>query len=379
MEIELNSKIRKKIENAKSLKIEINDYDYKSMELNEDITLEKDASNINDSANLVMENGALNILHQWDKFSQFIIFCIHDRFHVMLSMNWVSLILLVFFVYIVIAIILAFILFILTSGEASECIGTDRFGKIEYFFFAIETMFSIGYGSPRSPTCLMSNCFTPIMVITCSILNSITVGIFFTKFSDSNSRKWAICFSKELCGIGFQDNLDYNNCKKNGNIRINGITNNNCPFVISFRLINITQEAFFSPKLKLFIILHSDTGLSIAEIKSFRIDVPLEFMETPVTITIYSNDIESPFNGLKLSDIRNQGQLFELMALLRFFDNRTSKNIEIRKTWKLSNVYWGYKFAPIIRKPINPDGTMYQVGISDLNNIEPVISDTAFY
>ncbi|KAH7650029.1 hypothetical protein FG379_003109 [Cryptosporidium bovis] len=378
MEIDLNGKI-KKIENVKSLKIEINDYDYKSMELNEGVILDKDMSNRNnDTSSLVMENGTLNILHQWDKFSQFVVFCIHDRFHVMLSMNWVSLILLVFFIYIIIATILAFVLFILTNGKASECIGSDKFGKIEYFFFAIETMFSIGYGSPRSPTCLVSNCFTPIMVITCSILNSITVGIFFTKFSDSNSRKWAICFSKELCGLGFQDNLEHNYGKKNSNIRINEITNDNCPFVISFRLINVTQEAFFSPELKLFIIFHHEAGLSIAEIKSFKLDVPLEFMETPVTVYIYSNDIDSPFNRFTLSDIRNQGHLFELMVLLRFFDNRTSKNIEIRKTWKLSNTYWGYKFAPIIRKPISPDGTMYQVGISDLNNIEPVLSET-FY
>ncbi|KAJ1609438.1 transmembrane domain-containing protein [Cryptosporidium canis] len=339
--------------------------------------------------NILMENGTLNIMHHWDRFSQFFEFCLHDRFHVMLSMNWVNLILFVFFIYIMFVIILACIHLIITLGDAAYCIGSDQFGKMEYFFFAVETMFSIGYGSPRSPSCLITNCFTPIMVICGTILNSVTIGIFFTKFSESTSRKWAICFSKELCGIGlrkipseeFKPVLSHPSCPSISSYaltRAAEATCDDCPFIISFRLLNISQEPFFSPDLKIFVLIHTSHGPFITEINSFKLDVPLEFMETPITVSIYSNHPDSPLNNFTIGHLRNQGHLIELMVLLRFFDNRTSKNLEVRKTWKLNNIFWGYKFSPIIKKQVNNDKTMYQVGISDVDNIEPVISGTPF-
>ncbi|OII72446.1 uncharacterized protein cubi_00441 [Cryptosporidium ubiquitum] len=339
--------------------------------------------------NMLMENGTLNIMHHWDRFSQFFEFCLHDRFHFMLAMSWGNFILFLFLIYILLAIILALIHFIITSGDAANCIGSDKFGKVEYFFFAVETMFSIGYGSPRSPSCLITNYFTPIMVISGSILNSVTVGIFFTKFSDSTSRKWSICFSKELCGIGFKSTPPEEVLATPTQLNLPPITSytftkaaettcEDCPFIISFRLFNISQEPFFSPDLKVFIIIHTDNGPFITEITSYKLDVPLEFMETPITVSIHSNQPNSPLKNFTINHLRNQGHLIELMVLLRFFDNRTSKNLEVRKTWKLNNIFWGYKFSSIIKKQVNHDRTMYQVGISDVNNIEPVISGTPF-
>ncbi|KAF7458336.1 inward rectifier potassium channel protein [Cryptosporidium felis] len=352
---------------------------------NNDLTQSPDSSSSPDSPNILMENGTLNILHQWDKLSQFIAFCLHDRFHVMLSMNWGTLILFIFFSYILFAVTLAIIHFLITFGNTAKCIGSDTFGQMEYFFYAVETMFSIGYGSPRSPSCLITNYFTPIMVICGSILNSITVGIFFTKFSESTSRKWAICFSKELCGIGFEiipseisDAIISCSNQKLTQIRASEITSDHSPFIISFRLINVSQEAFFSPELKIFLIVHCNNGPLISEVESFNLDVPLEFMESPVTVSIFSNQPNSPLSDFTINDLKNQGQVIELMVLLRFFDSRTSKNLEVRKTWKLNNISWGYKFSPIIRKPRHKDGTMYQVEISDVDNIEPVIPGT-FY
>lgn len=340
------------------------------------------------SQNMLMENGTLNIMHHWDRFGQFFEFCLHDRFHVMLSMNWGNLILFLFLIYILLAVILALIHFIITFGNAADCIGSDKFGKVEYFFFAVETMFSIGYGSPRSPGCLITNYFTPIMVISGSILNSVTVGIFFTKFSESTSRKWAICFSKKLCGIEFknlipEEVLTIPNQFNPPSINSYAFTKaaettcENCPFIISFRLFNISQEPFFSPDLKMFILIHSDNGPFITEITSYKLDVPLEFMETPITVSIYSNQPNSPLKNFTINHLKNQGHFIELMVLLRFFDNRTSKNLEVRKTWKLNNISWGYRFSSIIKKQVNHDGTMYQVGISDLDNIEPVICGTS--
>lgn len=339
--------------------------------------------------NILMENGTLNIMHHWDRLSQFFEFCLHDRFHVMLSMSWGSLILFIFLVYILLAIILAIIHFIITFGDAANCIGSDKFGNIEYFFFAVETMFSIGYGSPRSPCCLITNYFTSITVISGCILNSVTVGIFFTKFSESTSRKWSICFSKELCGIGFksitpEEVLEVPNQSNLPPVTSYAFTKaaettcENCPFIISFRLFNISQEPFFSPDLKIFILIHGDNGPYITEISSYKLDVPLEFMETPITVSIYSNQPDSPLKNFTINHLRNQGHLIELMILLRFSDNRTSKNLEVRKTWRLNNVFWGYKFSSIIKKQVYHGGTMYKVGISDLDNIEPVISGTPF-
>lgn len=341
--------------------------------------------------NMLMENGTLNIMHHWDRFSQFFEFCLHDRFHVMLSMNWGNLILFVFFIYIMFVIILAVIHFIITFGDAENCIGSEKFGNMEYLFFTVETMFSIGYGSPRSPSCLITNYFTPIMVISGAILNSVTLGIFFTKFSESTSRKWAICFSKELCGVGFrkippeelqpstQSQQDLPPISAYTLTRAAETTCDDCPFILSFRLFNISQEPFFSPELKIFILIHTNNGPFITEISSFKLDVPLEFMETPITVSIYSNHPDSPINNFTIGHIRNQGHLIELIVLLRFFDNRTSKNLEVRKTWKLNNIFWGYKFSSIIKKQANNDKAIYQVDISDVDNIEPVISGTPFF
>ncbi|KAL7066857.1 hypothetical protein ACR3K2_26900 [Cryptosporidium serpentis] len=342
--------------------------------------------NIENSPKLVLENGDLNILHQWDWVSQFLLFCFHDRFHVMLAMSWYSLIVLICCMHLLLAIMFACCLYVITLGDALNCVGSNKLGALEYFFFAIETMFSVGYGSPRSPTCIVTDYFVAVMAISSSILNSLTVGIFFAKFSDATSRRWSICFSKELCGIGFEklpqellyhtntnitNTLDYSTP-----IRVSAGIDDSCPFTLSFRLINISHESFTSPKLKVFLLVHSSQGLSIAEVTKYKLDVPLEFMEMPITVTMVSNDPTSPLKDLTLGEIRNKGHLLELMVLLHFVDNRTSKSIEVRKSWKLSNITWGYRFAPIVRRPLTQDGVMYEVGVSDVDNVEPALSGT---
>jgi len=59
-------------------------------------------------------------------------------------------------------------------------------------------------------------------------------------------------------------------------------------------------------------------------------------------------------------------------VLLTFIDNRTSKAVEIRKSWRLDQVIWGSSFRNIIRRMGENSCGAYEVDADSLDDVEPI-------
>ncbi|CDI80890.1 hypothetical protein, conserved [Eimeria acervulina] len=364
----------------------------------------------------VRRDGGLNLEHRFRRSGGYVEFLINDRFHAILALRWLPLVALVFITVVMCAAVLSLILFLATGANANECLGSSN-SNWDYFFFVVETMFAIGYGSP-------SFMVTPI-VVTGVLLNSLILGLVFQKFSSAARRKWALAFTQRLVvSSGFvvngsnspasthqrtvsgssmhypsgapsaplhepllvgiredessspnasdhasqsSEDKDMHQCQ--GNIPSHTYlarpssdsvlikSNEDAPkcesregLRISFRMLNITETSFFNTKLALFFLVHRRGGLSIRQFSMFHTDTPLEFMALPITVTVDQRDVGSPLRDITEADLRNHGECYELLALLSFTDNRTSRTVEVSRSWRLNTAVWDENFVPIVRQ-----------------------------
>lgn len=198
--------------------------------------------------------------------------------------------------------------------------------------------------------------FTSVAVMLTNVFNGLLVGLVFSKFSSSTARKWALVFSPTLCGAvikefdssasgggggssssslaaeepkhrrkkvislkvikstilkrhyqntyssigGFHrltpSYLDYYSPRIQSSSNLETFLNLNTGYSISFRLMNVTQSLFFSPVLSIFLLEHGTQDLIISQISLYHTDVPLQFLELPITITVI-NHLNKSFPG----------------------------------------------------------------------------------
>lgn len=353
----------------------------------------------------VRPDGRYNIEHNWSFMDSLTDLYLRDRFHALLNMNSVHLIILIFVIFISWMSFLSLGLWAVTRGDL-RCIGSEQYNVFDYYFFVVETMFTIGFGSPRFPNCRASDWYVTIICVTGAILQALIYGIVFAKFAGSNSRRWAIGFSNHLCGthnLGLkittdvtdrsaihetQDDHDGTINLTIGTPRQDDKRENSVPkpsnsnakaedlyWAVSFRVLNLTSQSFFYPKMSIYLLGHGQNGLSITQFPSFFTDVPLEFMELPTIVTVDNSCPDSPLHAVPLRDLSSVARAFEILVLLSFIDNRTGKTIEIRKSWSLDKVLWGTEFANIVSKG-SPDFTgPYEVEVNCMNEFEWVNMD----
>ncbi|OEH79908.1 hypothetical protein cyc_05329 [Cyclospora cayetanensis] len=362
----------------------------------------------------VRKDGGLNLEHRFWRSGGYVEFLINDRFHAILSLRWMPLVALVFITVVICAAILSMILFLATEGKAEECLGASN-SQWDYFFFVVETMFAIGYGSPRYPSCRVSSFMVTPIVVTGVLLNSLILGLVFQKFSSAAKRKWALAFTEKLVVSSGEYASSQRRSSANGFIvdsstltsspphrpTVEGIKQNpagpskaplqepllqGIPEVdcnkgnlkISFRVLNITETSFFNPRLALYLLVHRRGGLSIRQFSIFHTDTPLEFMALPITVTVDQNDAGSPLRDVTEAQLRSHGHCYELLVLLSFTDNRTSRTVEVSKSWRLSTAVWNETFVPIVRQSGPQSSRAFEIDVDNLSGqygfmISPVV------
>eukprot|EP01054_Gregarina_sp_Poly1_P007977 Gregarina_sp_Poly_1__7976@NODE_4568_length_554_cov_213_096509_g3081_i0_p1_GENE_NODE_4568_length_554_cov_213_096509_g3081_i0NODE_4568_length_554_cov_213_096509_g3081_i0_p1_ORF_typecomplete_len100_score12_93IRK_C/PF17655_1/8e16_NODE_4568_length_554_cov_213_096509_g3081_i079378 len=87
----------------------------------------------------------------------------------------------------------------------------------------------------------------------------------------------------------------------------------------------------------------------------------------PITVTIDSRDTESPLNSISLPELVRSGGQYELVVLLTFVDNQSSRTIELRKSWRLDCIMWGHGFKNIVRRDEKGRPGAYDVDIEALD------------
>eukprot|EP00918_Siedleckia_nematoides_P069039 GHVU01150535.1.p1 GENE.GHVU01150535.1~~GHVU01150535.1.p1 ORF type:complete len:710 (+),score=102.05 GHVU01150535.1:190-2319(+) len=345
----------------------------------------------NKSGNFVLDNGKFNIHHTCSFLRGTVDRAMRDRFNWLIALKHYQLSLVIIVLLVGWGGVLAIGLWAVTGGDAKGCLGVSN-TVFDYYFLVIETMFTIGYGTPRYPSCTAANWYVSVIVTTGCIVQALCIGIVFAKFSAGSSRRWALAFSSTLCaqhlsstppslipqqqpgGPAEPAELEGHSSAPPPTAAPSAVADPSEQgvhgFSLSFRVMNITNQSFFLPHIKAFLIHHEEKGLTVTQFPDFDSDFPLEFVELPVTITVDNTSPSSPLHGVPAQNVISDGHHFELLVLMSFIDNRTAKPVEIRKSWRLSDAVWGARFAPIVsRRGTAPVGT-YDVDVPRFDAME---------
>eukprot|EP01069_Polyplicarium_translucidae_P005904 Polyplicarium_translucidae@DN2872_c0_g1_i2.p1 len=283
-----------------------------------------------------------------------------DRFHALLGLRLRYLILTIFLSYLAWAVTLSLLLAAVTGGQLKQCIGGAT-SFLDYFFFTVETMYSIGFGMPRYPACLAANWFTFFSVTTTVIFNGFTLGLIFTKFSSTTARKHSLLFSDVVCarviprGGGGGGRLEESakptapeRCPsstaewiRTARPELTRLREPEYDMQLQFRISSVALKPFFKAELKSFIVYRGLGGnIAVSSFEGCETDMPLEFLHIPITVTLRMSQTNP-----RLESFPPGG---ELCTMVIFVDGATSRLAQVRRSWKIdADVRWHREFTPL--------------------------------
>lgn len=141
-----------------------------------------------------------SINHTWLDYTHQADFWFRDRFHMLLSLSFRALVICLIGFEAFWALLLALALFVSTGGDGERCLGGYVSGLPSYLYFTVETIYTLGYGNPRYPTCALAKVWVVTAVMLTNIVHGTIIGIIFSKFSSGSTRRFAVVFSPHLCG-----------------------------------------------------------------------------------------------------------------------------------------------------------------------------------
>ncbi|KAF4707765.1 hypothetical protein FOZ62_014347 [Perkinsus olseni] len=171
----------------------------------------------------------------------------------------------------------------------------------DYYFFVVQTIFTIGYGG-KEPLCFGTNVGVTIISILGMIMHTALTGIVFTKFTLDNSRNVACAFSTRLLAIpppgcdheaplSVSSGEDKDRAVRKEDEVVEGAQLDK-HLRLCFRFVDVFHRNFFHVNMRLFLVEH-DTSLdgwscpTVQELHFFDTSMPLEFMSLPVEVCAY--------------------------------------------------------------------------------------------
>ena len=222
---------------------------------------------------LVTEEGDYNIHRLVPTYVKYYLNWTRDTFPSIVRLGWIPL--MTVFILIKLFTIFFFALIIDMFDKDRECVANASTHS-DYFYFVVQTIFTIGYGN-MFPTCH----FTNLMVTVISFLGMFQMatftGILFAKFSMDPRRNYACAFSTKLVGIPPSTTDAHDET-----VRFN------------FRFVNVFHRRYFNVSCRLFLIEHRLNPVTekwliphVEELSYFDTSAPLDFMSLPIEVCAY--------------------------------------------------------------------------------------------
>ena len=376
-------------------------------------------------SSLVTEQGDYNIHRMVPRYVKYYLNWTRDTFPSIVRLSWTSLMLLFVSIKLITIAIFAAIMKTMDGSHQTECV-TGATSFMDFFYFVVHTIFTIGYGS-MSPVCHWSNMMVTVISFFGMFQTATFTGIFFAKFSMDPRRNYACAFTTKLVGIPPMA-VDAESADEM--VKLN------------FRFVNVFHRRYFKVSCKLYLIEHrvnrvTEQWLSptVEELKFFDTSTPLEFMSLPVEVCFYvpfsrlvrqqsvaASPLFSPastpraasphihglddrclrhrhrhqwirhFSGLSDKDAYDDEHArprvqcstrdaeiaidseFEVMCMLVFTDATTGCEMAVRKSWALADSIWlaqsepGVRWKNVIHRDDQSD--KYLVDVTGLDFIE---------
>ena len=268
---------------------------------------------------------------------------LRDFYHVMLRLNWpltLSLITASF----LLANTLFACLYLAVGGVANAA--PDSF--TDAFFFSVETMGTIGYGS-MYPASTAANWLMVVESVVGLTLTALTTGLVFAKFSRPTAR---IVFSEKavICPVNGVPTFMF----RIGNERGNSIVDTQMRGVVSKR--EVTAEGEMLYRLHdLQFTRNRAISLNRALVLSSRIEPGSAlYQETPASLI--TDDIE-------------------IQVLVVGLDDTAMQTVHATYTYYPHDIYWGARLADVLSDA--PDGGMI-LNLRYFHTIEPIAASVEF-
>ena len=331
-------------------------------------------------SSIVTEGGDYNVHRYVPRIVKYYLNWTRDTFPSIVRLSWLSLMFVFISIKLVTISVFATVMKSLDSQNPGVCV-TNASSYSDFFYFVVQTIFTIGYGL-MSPVCHWSNLMVTVISFFGMFQMATFTGIFFAKFSMDPKRNFACAFTTHLVGVPplYDD----------GFVRFN------------FRFVNVFHRRYFRVSCRHFLIEHRMNPVIdkwmlplVEELSVFDTSAPLEFMSLPIEVCTYVPFARLVQNSgsLRISQWVRQGtpgqnfptpcytetnpdipinSEFEIVCILVFTDATTGCEIAVRKAWSLADTVWvagsPVQWTDIIHRDDKSDS--YFVDVAGLDGID---------
>ncbi|CAN5776870.1 ion channel [soil metagenome] len=260
-----------------------------------------------------------------------------DAYHFLRTRSWTTIILLFAAMFVLTNLLFATILWV---GHANV---SNVHGYLDYFWFSVQSLATIGYGV-LAPEDTLSNTVVTIESFLGFAFTALTTGVFFARFSTPSAR---VMFSN-VAIIGEFDGQR----------------------VLTFRIANARTTAIVEASVHVY--LTRDEQLKNGERARRIYELPLRTPVQPsfaLSWSVYHIiDDESPLHGFQEGDLKpNQGNI---IVTFQGIDDRLATTVHTRFTYQAEDLQFDRRFADIIKADV--DGTRY-LDFAPFHDTEPML------
>jgi len=247
-----------------------------------------------------------------------------DLYHNLIARSWGRLLGLIAFVY-----VSANLVFAALYDLGHDCI-TGASGFKDLFFFSVQTMSTIGYGT-MSPKTTYAHVLVTFQAFGGTLFVAIVTGLIFAKFSRPTAR---VMFSSKVVLLD------------RGGKRL-----------LQFRMANERANQIVEAQLRI-ALARTETAPDGERMRRFQ-DLALVRDRNVIFVLTWTAshviDASSPLYGLSLDDMKRQG--VQLIASLIGLDETFSQQVHSRHSYAPDDFVFDMRFADIIGT--EPDGSRY--------------------
>ncbi|MBN9419555.1 MAG: ATP-sensitive inward rectifier potassium channel 10 [Candidatus Eremiobacteraeota bacterium] len=265
---------------------------------------------------------------------------IRDLYHMLLSLHWGQIALLLCVLYCGLSLLFAELYML-----GGDCINGARPGHlIDYFFFSVQTLATIGYGVMH-PVGDYANCLVSFEAFCGLLAFSLMTGLLFAKFSIPNAR---VLFSNKVV-MGRRDGKP----------------------ALMFRMANARGNH----------ILEAHVNLTLNRCEPIEGDpdyrrfhrLPLVVSDTPLFVLTFLAthiiDESSPLYGIPLEEMKAGGYNFTLTLI--GLDALVSQTVHARWNYDASQIAWDHRFVDTLFR--QPDGS-FVLDYTHFHEVVPYLS-----
>lgn len=243
-----------------------------------------------------------------------------DLYHWLLMISWLEFLGLIFILYLVTNLLFAFAYLAGGDGIANAQPGDFQ----DAFFFSIQTMATIGYGS-MYPTTPYTHLLVAIEALFGLLGFAIATGLMFARFSKPTAR---VLFSRVAVICPY-----------------NGVP------TLMFRVANQRNNWIVEAQLRVTIVLPSEVTSEGHSLRRLY-DLKLVRSQTPILtiswMAMHEIDETSPLSGVTEDKLAEWNP--EIIVILTGLDETVSQTIHARHLYGASDILWNVRFVDVLSR-----------------------------